>query len=219
MKLNVPSGIVLRLVKRILEPGVFYCLAVLLCVASGRWLPLAGQLTDILALCVGIASGAVLYLISLSLVRRKQLDWLGYRDTVRDYTRVVRLPAGKILKLGFRSFYEEIIWRGTFQYLVIFSVSERRAVLLGILIVAVLFTVRHWYFEKLNARNLGMSRMLEFLFFSIVLGVAYAVTDSIMLVIGIHWARNLLIQAGCSPEGRSINNIEPRIYQARGIQK
>lgn len=82
------------------------------------------------------------------------------------------------------AFHEEIVWRVFFQS----SLVENISAPLGILLVALPFTFWH----RNNLRG-SYSRTLEFLVFSLMLGLSYHLTHDLLLVVSIHFVRNVTI--------------------------
>lgn len=155
--------------------------------ASGRWRPLASQLLDPGSLVIGLLLGVPLYLAGLALVRGAA----GLRSVARTGWRPatpVRLR--RAAELGLRALWEEALWRGTLQVVLGGGVAAIGS-------TAVLFSLRHQYLLWISHRTRGGRLPLEFFAFSLVLGVHYALSERLLLVVGLHWARNLLIDAGC----------------------
>ena len=90
-----------------------------------------------------------------------------------------------ILRFLIVSLTEEIIYRVAAQYL---AITYFTSPLIGIVAVAVLFSVTHWHFF----RNPPL-QSLEFVLFALLLGGVYYATASLSLVVVIHGVRNLEI--------------------------
>jgi len=178
------------LLKRLLEPNSVLCVALVSLWLTGRWRPLIQQLSDPIALVIGLMGGVVLYFGSLSFVQSQGFLVAKPWAAVRGSLGVVHLPPARVAVLGVRAVYEEMFWRGTVQFLL-------GNTFFGITATAVLFTLRHVYLNWINARVLRLRLVLEFVLFALVLSSTYAVSDRLLLVVGLHWARNLLIIASC----------------------
>lgn len=160
---------------------------------TGRWRPLARQLQDPVGLVSGLLLGAVLYHFALALVQARPLSLTGYGAALRRSLGTRRLRPARVAVLGARAVYEEAFWRGTLQFVLGNSVP-------GVAVTAALFTLRHLYLEWIGQRSPSRRRVLEFAIFSLILGATYVLTDRILVVVGMHWARNLLIDVRLVPD-------------------
>jgi membrane protease YdiL (CAAX protease family) len=136
---------------------------------------------------VGIAGGAVLYLVSMSVVQARIFNAGEYLSVI-GHALSSHSSLRRISVLGARALYEEAFWRGTIQPF--FSDS-----FFGVVIVSFLFTLQHFYYSYTSGRTMHRRVLFEFLLFSLAVGTIYAVTGRLLLVVGVHWARNLLIDA------------------------
>ncbi len=77
------------------------------------------------------------------------------------------------------AFYEEFFWRGALQ-------TFLGANYIAVIIVAIVFTIRH-----IEVLCDNFWRMFDFFLFSLILGLIYLLTKSLMFVILLHFIRNL----------------------------
>ena len=181
-------GSALRL---ILAPGTVFLVAAVAVVLSGRWRPLFAQLLAAQWLLVGLAGGALVFVLSMLVVG-------GWRSmpSLRDlnWRRTPRPGAlWRVIELGARALYEEAFWRGTVQFLLVGLLPPSGAAI-AIVGVAALFAARHLYLESVSGRSVHLRQIVEFLLFGIVLGAVYHHWEQLLLVVGIHWGRNLFIE-------------------------
>jgi membrane protease YdiL (CAAX protease family) len=181
-----------RLLWCIFAPRHIFLTAVAIIIFSGRWRALTGQLLQGEFLFFGLAGGVLLYLVSFSVVRLRVFAPANYLRAISRSLGGSRPPLRRIATLGARALFEEAFWRGTVQ------------VLLGndwlsIAAVSALFTAQHLYYSHINARTMHRRVLAEFFLFSLVMGATYFATDQLLLVVGLHWMRNVLILGGCAP--------------------
>jgi membrane protease YdiL (CAAX protease family) len=157
---------------------------------SGRWRELVPQLLHVDSLLAGCLSGCVIYFASLIIVQARLLSVATYLSAV--HRSFVSTPPSlrRISILGARSVYEEAFWRGTLQ----FTLGNNWA---ANSVVSLLFTLQHIYYSRINRRGMHPRAVSEFFLFSLVVGAMYAVTDQLLVAVGMHWVRNVLIAAGC----------------------
>jgi len=163
-------------------------IALCLILTTGRVRPLIRQLNDHRALMTGLAAGVPVYVAAVYLVRGSTaaiVDWAG---ALHHSLGPARPCARRALELGGRALYEEAFWRGTVQP----GLGNGP---LGITAAGVLFTLRHAYLSWLNDRPLRPRLFAELLLFSLVLGIVQARSNRLLCAVGIHWMRNLLIEA------------------------
>lgn len=170
------------------HPTVFFLAAIFIIVISGRWRPLLQESNDPVGLLRGLAAGVVLYYGMLAVFCRGLSSAKRHFKAVRNSLMRAGPGAGRIVILAGRAVYEEAFWRGTLQ--VIFGNG-----IPAVIIVAIAFTLRHVYLYY-GRRTLTVLLILEFFIFSVVLGVIYQLSNRIMVVIAIHYARNMLVVFG-----------------------
>jgi membrane protease YdiL (CAAX protease family) len=123
-----------------------------------------------------------------------------------------------ILRIGSIAFCEEIIYRVAAQPLAIEATSSA---LLGVLLVAVAFSVIHWHFF----RN-SVLESAEFVGFALLLGVLYYVTENLTFVVLVHAVRNLeivfleyLVELEETGDPEAAQAAIEREYAPRGMQQ
>jgi membrane protease YdiL (CAAX protease family) len=179
-----------RLIHILLHPAVFFCLAILVIFGSGRYQPLFEEIGDPLGFFLGVIAGVVIYYGSLTLTSLRLPSAGTYLRGVKRAFVNSRPPLSRMIILGGRAVYEEAFWRGTLQVLLGSNVF-------ALFVTALFFTMRHIYLYR-KIRCLTIPLALEFFIFSFILGVLYNLSSRIMLVIAVHFVRNILISAGCS---------------------
>ncbi|QSQ25907.1 CPBP family intramembrane metalloprotease [Pyxidicoccus parkwayensis] len=140
---------------------------------TGSLHDLGGLSTLFSGMALGFPLGVLMYLLSLGALGffrkpqalRPSLCW-------RDGSKLVRYLL--------RSIYEELFWRGALHTLLGDS-------LLAVVLVAVLFTLRHYFIYR---RRPPLANFLEFLAFSLLLGGVYCVTGNLWAAIAMHFVRN-----------------------------
>ncbi len=167
---------------------------------SGRWRSLAWQSLHLEYLVAGLLLGLIVYWGSLCVVRGRLLWPDHYLHAAAQAIASSSPPPGRLCELGGRAVYEEAFWRGTVQ------------VLLGngwlaVMTAAVLFTLQHFYYCRINRRPMHPLVLLEFALFSLTVGTLYAVSSQLLLVAGVHWVRDVLIVSGC---GRQLAKCRSR---------
>jgi hypothetical protein len=158
---------------------------------AGRFCPLIRQLNDPFGFIIGLAVGLPTYVVSVEMVRGVSSAEAWGRELRRVVT-FYRPSGSRLLELGGRALYEEAFWRGTLQ-------SRLGNEPSGVAASALLFTLQHVYFERVNRRPLRLPVVSEFALFSGAIGLVYARSQRLAVPIGIHLMRNLLIDAGCVP--------------------
>lgn len=179
-----------RLIHILLHPTTFFCLAILVIVGSRRYQPLFEEIGDPLGFFLGVTAGVVIYYGSLTLTSLRLSSVGAYLRGVKRAFVNSRPPLSRIIILGGRAVYEEAFWRGTLQVLLGSNVF-------ALFVTALFFTMWHIYLYR-KTRCLTTPLALEFFIFSFILGVLYNLSSRIMLVIAVHFVRNVLISAGCS---------------------
>lgn len=173
---------------------------------SGRWRPLLRQLADPLGLCVGLILGILLYRASLGLTLGRWPSGADYRSALQRACSGKLPTARRVVELTGRAVYEEAFWRGTLQV----GLTKLLGAPLGVAGGAILFAARHLDLARVCKWPMGRARTLELALFSLLLGACYASTGRLMLVVGIHLARNLLLELGCRtdeyPEGDGLSS-------------
>ncbi len=153
--------------------------------ASGRYRELCRQLLDPSGAALGVVLGLLGFLVAMTALNGPRRGLEAWRLAIGSLPRA---SARRSVILLARSVYEEAFWRGALQILL-------GPAVIGVSVVAGTFTARHVYLEAVNNRPRGRARIGEFLLFSLLLGVTYALTNRLMIVIMIHWVRNLLLDA------------------------
>jgi membrane protease YdiL (CAAX protease family) len=192
-----------RLLWCIFAPRHVFLAAVAIIILSGRWRELAHQVRQGESLLLGLVGGIFLYLGSLSLVRARVFAAREYLSAIARSLGPSRPPLRRAAGLGARALFEEAFWRGTVQ------------VLLGnnwpsITFVSALFTAQHLYYSRINGRTMHRRVLGEFFLFSLAMGAIYQATDRLLVVVGLHWTRNVLIVSGCAPRIETSPDRPPR---------
>lgn len=101
--------------------------------------------------------------------------FLSYITNCKSYKLV-------LLKNIYTPAIEEIVWRGVFQ-----NIFGRNIFI--VFLIAFIFTIIHFYYKE----EVYVNVLLEFLMFSIILGLIYYYTNNILICIIIHYIRNFNI--------------------------
>ncbi len=102
-------------------------------------------------------------------------------------TQSVIVQSQVVLRASIIAFHEEVIWRVFFQSVI----SDVLDAPIAIIVVAIAFTF--WHRQRVSG---SVVKSFELLMFSLVLGVAFALSGDPLLVIVIHLLRNYFILVG-----------------------
>lgn len=196
-----------RIRSRFVSWAVFL-LTVLVPVLTGRLLSLWEEAKDPLGILLGATLGFALYYLTVALVFQRFRQLSSYLQEVKRALVDDHSPFHRMVISGVRVISEEVFWRGTMQYLLGNGA-------LALICTAVLFTLWHIYMQR-ESKRLTYRVVLEFFLFSLVLGFVYAISGRILLVIGIHYVRNLLISAECAFDERTPALCSMPASQAEG---
>jgi len=133
----------------------------------------------------GIVLGHVFFTVSVIATNGSISAALAHGADVRGLWRFLVEAPGIMGRFLLVSFSEEFIYRAALQPLLI---AWTGSVWIGIAIVAAGFSVTHWHFF----RN-PPAQSVEFVVFSVALGVMYWLTANLLLVTMVHTVRNLEI--------------------------
>lgn len=166
-------------------------------------------------LSLGILLGHGLFFLSLLLTHRRAGDVWRVFISLREILQfMVRVPAFSVRMVGL-CFVEELVYRVTGQSILIRLLPYEW---MAILLTAVAFSLMHGHFFRS-----GWGSALEFFLFSLLIGMIYAFTLSIALVVMIHFVRNLessyldyhaMLQEGLDPDEACNLIEEPQMTSA-----
>jgi membrane protease YdiL (CAAX protease family) len=183
------------MIRFLLDPITFFWSAVLLVLLSGRHQRLGKDIRDPGGFLLGATIGVFAYYGTVALLFRKTEGPGEYLQEV-GRSLVENGPAAhRVAILGGRAIYEETLWRRTVQSLLGSGAGS-------VFLTALLFTLRHRYLHYKNRQPFPPLPLLEFFAFSLFLGSLYRLSGRFMVVVAVHFVRNLLIAAECSfPRG------------------
>lgn len=140
----------------------------------------------------GFAIGHVFFTISVLITHKSVSDARETLTDIRDLVDFVLNAPSVISRYVTVAFGEEVIWRMAGQGIIVGLLATvlpaQQAVMAGVFIVALLFTLAH---EKVLRR--GWLVQIEFMLFSLALGAIYYYTGSIALCMAIHFVRDVEI--------------------------
>ncbi len=159
---------------------------------------------------LGILAGHLTFAVSVWVTHRNSRDAWQHFTHIGPILHFFKESPALLLRFLFISVVEEIIYRGALQPLLIAWTGSPAW---SILLVAILFSMVHWHFFRNRAPD-----SLEFLAFSVLLGVLFHLTGNLALVIMIHTLRNLEIVyleylvklEAYNDEARALQSIEAR---------
>ena len=184
-----------KVLRFLLDPITFFWSAVLLALLSGRHRRLWKEVKDPGGCLLGAVIGVFVYYGTVALLFRKTDGVGAYLKEVGRSLVDKRPSARRVAVMGGRAIYEEALWRRTVQSLLGSGAGS-------VLLTALLFTLQHRYLHYRNRRPFPPLPLLEFFAFSLFLGVLYRLSGRFMVVVAVHFVRNLLIAAECSfPRG------------------
>lgn len=133
----------------------------------------------------GLLLGHIVFALSCAITQ----DWLpyitGHFFNIRELREFLKENPETIFRFSLGVFSEELLYRAAAQPMLIAATDSP---LLGIVVVAAVFSVIHWHFF----RN-PLLGSVEFVGFALLLGVLFHFTGSLTLVILVHAVRNLEI--------------------------
>ena len=145
---------------------------------------MSSHLSVNIGLILGITIGLGLFILSFAISTPSPVNagftMLKQTNVIISSSVFLRQTALHLLT----AFYEELLWRVCLQYFVV----KNAGFWSGIVIIALLF----WLSHLANFAG-NRIRALEFLAFSLLLGLIYEITLSYPLVVSIHALRNILI--------------------------
>jgi len=136
-------------------------------------------------IALGVLAGHLTFAVSVWITHRNGQDAWKHFTHIRPVLYFFQESPTLIIRFLVISVIEEIIYRAALQPLLINWSSNP---IFAIAVVAILFSVVHWHFFRNRLPD-----SLEFLGFSILLGVLFYYTGNLALVILIHTLRNLEI--------------------------
>ena len=136
-------------------------------------------------IALGMFAGHLTFAVSVWITHRNGQDAWKHFVHIRPILHFFQESPTLIIRFLVISVLEEIIYRAALQPLLI---NWSGSPLFAIVVVAILFSVVHWHFFRNRLLD-----SLEFLGFSIFLGVVFYYTGNLALVIIIHTLRNLEI--------------------------
>lgn len=171
--------------------GAFFWLGLLLMWRSGRYRRLCKAFPDLGGLLIGIIVGIFTYWATTTIVTRRLLGMKSFLwEVIKSLKH--RLPSPRrLMVLGSRAVYEEALWRGTIQDILGNETG-------GVLWTALLFTLQHRYFHFKYRQRLPTLPLIELFLFALTLGILYRRTGRLMIVVAVHYVRNLLISSECT---------------------
>ncbi len=143
------------------------------------------QLVSPLYIALGVAAGHLVFGASLLITHRSWRDVTAYFIDLKPIWTFLKDSPLVFMRFTTVAIVEEIIWRSAAQPLLI---SATGLPLVGILAVAAAFCIVH---EHIFTNPIMVT--LEFLGFSLLLGVLFYFTHSLILVIVIHAVRDIEI--------------------------
>lgn len=178
--------------------------AVATSVISGRWRAIILQLLHLQYLPLGILAGCGLFGVSLVAVRGRVGNLADFLPIAYRNLRLNLPPLTRLLVLGGRAIYEEALWRGTAQ-----AVLGNGWFAIGA--VSLLFTLQHIYLSRINSRPVHPRAAAELFLFSVAVGLMYIASAQLLLVVGVHWIRNILIGLCSSPQSPRFAEHSPSL--------